>query len=628
MIRSLFICAHLLVVSAPCPGQTIDDFFDGTSLQDIRLTMSDADWQNVHDHYSDKKTYYTCDFEWKGLVVQQAAVHTRGSGSLNPIKPGLGIEFGSRVPGQRFLGLQTLILRNFVEDPSSMHERLTMQTMARMGLPYLRTVHTRLFVNGNYVGLYQASEPIDTRFLMTRFGEDTGYLYEGQGGGGFHFQYLGEDPRLYVTALFDPKNHKDDPRTQVLIDMIRTANQASDGDFVQAMSKYMDLGVFVAYVAAEVFLVETDGILSDSGMANFYFYRRASDDHWFFIPWDKEMTLGPSDWPIWRYTQDNVLLRRALQVPELRQRYLDTLHLAAGVAGGPNGWLAREIEREYSQIRQAMLDDPSRVCIAGGAQTKCPAEMFETAIQFLRDFARERADFVNKSLRDAGWTQAAGAPNLSAGAAANAASGIAFLSPGEQVAVQMNLPLSARTTASGWPLPEELSGVSVLVSGVKAPLIAVSPAGALLQTPSQLPCGPSSLAVTVGGVASATIPVELRPANPGIFVAAHADGSVVNTASPAAKEEIVVLWVTGLGAAWSDDASGLPAPSRLVPMKNPVTALVDGVPAVVQWAGLAPGFAALQVVILRPPDELTGGEAMVTLSMFGESGAGYALAVR
>ncbi|MCC6362270.1 MAG: CotH kinase family protein [Bryobacterales bacterium] len=625
----MFIFANLLVASGLCPGQTIDDFFDAISLQDIRLTMSDADWQNVHDHYTDKKKYYNCDFQWQGVVVPQAALHTRGSGSLNPIKPGLGIEFGANAAGQTFLGLQSLVLRNFVEDPSSMHEHLTMRTMARMGLPYLRTVFIRLFVNGVYVGLYQVSEPYDTRFLKTRFGEDIGFLFEGQGGGGYHFQYLGEDPSHYVDALFNPKTHKDDPQTQVLIDMIRTANQASDGGFVQAMSKYMDLGAFAAYVAAEIFLVETDGILSDSGMANFYLYRRAVDDHWFFLPWDKEMTFGPADWPIWKYTQDNVLLRRALQVPELRQRYLDTLHLAAEVTGGSNGWLAQEIERVYNQIRQAMLDDPSRVCIVDGAQAKCPAAMFEVAVQFLRDFARARADFVTQSLLDAGWTHAAGAPNLPAGAASNAASGIAFLSPGEQVAVQADLPLSTRTTASGWPLPEELRGVSVMVSGVKAPLISVSPTGALLQTPSQLPCGPSSLAVTVSGIASETIPVELRPANPGIFVAAHADGSVVNTASPATKGEIVVLWVTGLGAAESDDSSGQAAPAqRLVVMKNPVSAVVDGVPAGVQWAGLAPGFAALQVVILRLPDELTGGKAIVKLSMFGETGPGYALAVR
>jgi uncharacterized protein (TIGR03437 family) len=123
--------------------------------------------------------------------------------------------------------------------------------------------------------------------------------------------------------------------------------------------------------------------------------------------------------------------------------------------------------------------------------------------------------------------------------------------------------------------------------------------------------------------------VELRPANPGIFVAAHADGSVVNTASPAAAGEIVALWVTGLGAAESDDVSGQAAPAgRLVAMKNPVSVTVDGASAAVQWAGLAPGFAALQVVILRLPDEFrTAGKAIVKLSVLGETGAGYSLAV-
>lgn len=374
---------------------------------------------------------------------------------------------------------------------------------------------------------------------------------------------------------------------------------------------------------------EVDGILSDSGMANFYLYRRMSDNRFSFLVWDKEMTFVSQTWPILQYTEDNVLLRRALLVPELHKVYLDTLHLAAEVAEGPGGWLAREIDRQYTQIHQAVLNDPNRVCFVDGKFIHCPSETFEAAVDYARGFARERASFVSRSLEEAGWAQGPQAPDLIAGAAVNAASGVAFLSPGQLVAVQVDLPLNDAERAENWPLPEELGGVSVAVSDVKTPLILAMPAGVWFQTPYELPCGPGSLTVSDGGGASHTIAVEIRPANPGVFVVTHANGKLLDTDAPAEPGEVVTAWVTGLGHAVGGERTGRPAPlDRLVEMQNPVSAAVNGKPAFVLWAGLAPGLAGLQQVILQLPGDVSGPLAVLSLTVLGEPGAGYWLAIR
>ncbi|MCC6989038.1 MAG: hypothetical protein IT181_08575, partial [Acidobacteria bacterium] len=49
------------------------------------------------------------------------------------------------------------------------------------------------------------------------------------------------------------------------------------------------------------------------------------------------------------------------------------------------GWLAREVEREYAQVRAAALADP----VAPYSD-----EQFEQAVEDLRTFARERPAFV------------------------------------------------------------------------------------------------------------------------------------------------------------------------------------------------------------------------------------------
>ena len=66
-------------------------------------------------------------------------------------------------------------------------------------MPYERETFAKIFVNGEYVGLYLIVEPIDKRFLLSWFGEDTGYLYEGHGGEiQYRFKYRGDDPNAYL----------------------------------------------------------------------------------------------------------------------------------------------------------------------------------------------------------------------------------------------------------------------------------------------------------------------------------------------------------------------------------------------------------------------------------------------
>ncbi len=612
----------------PSRAQTVADFFDGSVLQEIRLTMNAADWTALHEKYLDKKTNYKCDFSWRGIEVKNIGLHTRGTGSLNPIKPGLGIEFSQYTSGQTFLGLSSVILRNFSEDATGLHETVTMRVFERMGLPFQRTAHARMFVNGTYVGLYEMAEPIDSRYLIGRFGEDSGYLYEAKGGQSFHFQYLGDSAGAYVPALFDPKTHASDPQGQVIADMVRTINLATDAEFVSAVSKFLDIGAYVAHVAVEIFMGEADGILSDSGMTNFYLYRRTADDHFFFLPWDKEMTFVRPQWSIWQGTNDDVLLRRALQVPGLRTRYLDTLHQAAEMAGGPEGWLSKEFEREYTLIREAMLQDPNRVCVVNEGYGPCSDAMFQASVEYSRSFTLQRSAFVNESITTAGWRQDASAPDLRAGAVMNAASGAQLLAPGEMAFIALRLPLNQIERAATWPLPLALAGVSVTVGGRPAPMIMASPTGAWIQTPSELTPGPTSVTVS-DGIASDTAAVELRVSAPGIFAVAHANGSVVDAASPAASGELVVLWATGLGHAKSDEQSGQPAPlDRLVTMANPVSATLDGQAAEVLWAGLAPGFAAMQEVVVRLPVGVKSGNPLLTLAVAGESGIGFAMPLR
>jgi uncharacterized protein (TIGR03437 family) len=276
-----------------------------------------------------------------------------------------------------------------------------------------------------------------------------------------------------------------------------------------------------------------------------------------------------------------------------------------------------------------VVQDPARVCAVNDVASPCPLDYFDANVQFVRDFAKNRASFVTTSLQSVGWVPDGKIPGLTLGTVMNAASGVQVLAPGTMGLVRAPLPIKAAARAASFPLPTSLGGVSVTVGGVPAPLFVVSETEIWFQTPTELLDGPTAVVVTDVVGNTHTWPIEVRASSPGIFAVTHANGSLVTSTDAATAGELLVVWATGLGHAVSDEASGQPAPTnRLVTMKSPVTAQIGGASADVLWAGLAPGYASMQEVILRVPNGLGTGNWGLRLVMFGDAGGGYSLAIR
>ena len=613
----LAITLALCIDSRAQTTKTIDDFFDGSAVQEIRLTMLPGDWLSLKEHY-EQDTFYPCEMQWKDMIIKDTAVRSRGSGSRNPIKPGLGVDFSKYLPAQRFLGMKSFVMRNSADDASMLHERLTMGMLQALGLPFLRTTHAKLYVNDIYEGLYLLVEAIDSRFLTSRFGESEGYLFEAKLTG-FNWEYLGDNPDLYVPAPFEPKNHESDPQATWIVGMIRAINLSSDDEFSAVVSRYLDMDAFLAHLAVEQYLVEWDGLLGELGTNNFYFYRREADDRGIFLVWDKEMTFSLVTSSIWRNTDKNVLARRTLAVPQFRNRYLETVAQAAQVAGGPGGWLESEARAMATQIRQAVLEDPNRVCTIQDRRDHCPESEFTAGVDHLIDFVRQRNQWLNLE----GVADATVPGRLEPGAARNVASGVARLAPGQLV--RIHLPDQNRETASAsvFPLPFDLGGFSVRIGGAPAALLGVDTEGLLVQTPFEVICGAQTVEVIGQSVAGNAITVEVRPNSIGVFGAFHSDGAVITPQQPARSGEWIVVYVTGLGRPRENLPTGAAAPeSPLVTLKGNLTARVGGLEARIIWAGFTPGFAGVQQVNLEVPQDLEG-PGKLELIMYGEVGQPY-----
>ena len=176
--------------------------------------------------------------------------------------------------------------------------------------------------------------------------------------------------------------------------------------------------------------------------------------------------------------------------------------------------------------------------------------------------------------------------------------------------------LAAETvSASGTPIATELAGTRVLFGDTAAPLLFVSPGQINAQVPFELPdVAYVDLVVQTSRGTSSAVRMTLLNVDPAIFLVLKDDSQVsaVNTISAG---DHFTIFATGLGAVSPAVPSGQPGPSDPLAVAGiqPLVR-VGGMPARVEFAGLAPGLPAgvYQVNAIAPAD-LTNPVTEVTL---------------
>jgi spore coat protein CotH len=400
LVGAMFMAA-LCADARPAAAQTADDLFNDQVLQRLDLFVNTRDWYALRAN-PEASDYYPANLKWNGATVTNVGIRLRGSGSRSSSKPALRVDFDRYASGRTFLGLSAISLRNGNQDPSGIRELLTMKTYRAMGLPAPRMAPAALYVNNTYLGCYTVTEEVDEAFLARVFGENSGYLFEYRWTFYYYLEYLGTDLAKYA-ALYAPRTRDTESPGSLYLPveaMIRTITDASDADFVGAVSPFLDLQAFMRLVAVQAAIAESDGLLGNWGVNNHYLYRRNQRTLHQFIPWDASSSIHALDYPLHAGHDENVLMRRSLAVPSLKQLYHDTLMEAADlfdqVDGTPvpgsdaPGWLEREASRLLALIRPAMYADQVK---------PFTNDEFEAGAAEVLTFAQIRGDFVRWEAR-------------------------------------------------------------------------------------------------------------------------------------------------------------------------------------------------------------------------------------
>jgi spore coat protein CotH len=309
--------------------------FDASTLQEIRLRVNERDWNTLVENYG-RDDYYPADLVWGDQIIHNIGIRSRGSGSRNPYKPGLKLDFNRYVSGQRLLGLNALVLDNLWQDDALIRERISMRLFEKMDVVAPREVFATVWVNELYLGVYAVVESVDSRFLRRPGLDRDGYLYDYEYQGLWWFEHLGEDLAPYE-ARFQPETREDDSAAALfgpIEQFVFTVNEPHQ--IVRDVGEFLDIEAFLRLLAVDTFLADWDGIVGDFGINNFYLYRPSASKQFTFIPWDKDNTFKSRDYPVWPDGMtNNVLTRQLMNVDALRDYYFASLRRVIDLVEAP-----------------------------------------------------------------------------------------------------------------------------------------------------------------------------------------------------------------------------------------------------------------------------------------------------
>jgi uncharacterized protein (TIGR03437 family) len=184
-----------------------------------------------------------------------------------------------------------------------------------------------------------------------------------------------------------------------------------------------------------------------------------------------------------------------------------------------------------------------------------------------------------------------GPENVTVSGISNAASGQQVYAPGMVLSIYGTQLATLSQSAGTIPLPPYLAGFEALINGVPAPLYYVSPGQVNVQIPYETKTGQATL-IAGTPYQNVTYPFQVSAAAPGIFTLS--DGTISPWGSGAAGQT-VTMFITGEGQVRPSLATGA-TPSSRTPLAQlpkpqlPVTVTVGGLPATIQFIGIASGL--------------------------------------
>jgi spore coat protein CotH len=316
----------------PVANQRIgDQVFDETEVKSYYLTFSDAEYEKLMDMSTlliDRTTVNEDRYVKASLRVgdsELAAIAVRFKGQFSiwgcvdqatntrrvRVEPFFGnidvcqrfslkLDFNEYDEQARLDGLKKLNLHAMAADPSKMRERLGYSLYRDMDVLAPRAVHARVYINGEYHGLFAAVEEVDGRFAANRFPKT--------GDGNLYKEIW---PAVHVTRADanEALRTNDDPARANVSDFMAfqaAVGAASEADFATKLGPYLDFDYLARFIVVNRAINDFDGALAfyfgwgpPPANHNLYWYHDGESGQFKLIPWDLDKSLWTPEPNFW-----------------------------------------------------------------------------------------------------------------------------------------------------------------------------------------------------------------------------------------------------------------------------------------------------------------------------------------
>lgn len=308
----LLICGGTLRADWPSDYDLAEPIFRDTSLAVVTVTMDPdsldwlLDWDNRWNY-----RYLPADMIFQNSTIAETLYNVgfrlRGNTSRSSAKKSFKIKTDKFINGQKLSGLDQLNLNGEHNDPSITRSLLCWRLFEVLHVPASRAAHARLYINGEYRGLYVNVEAIDKEFLRARFDDDSGNLFKCLWPA--RLTYISDNPDDYKLMeypgggrppyrVYNLKTNEEEDDYTDLCNLITILDQTSDEELPVAIREVFDVEEFLRYLATNTLVGMWDDYWYNKN--NYYLYHNKITDRFEFIPYDYDNTYGiawdENDW--------------------------------------------------------------------------------------------------------------------------------------------------------------------------------------------------------------------------------------------------------------------------------------------------------------------------------------------
>ncbi len=306
-VAPAFTAGILLAACALVAGQDVaatpaDELFTDTRVGDVRVVMDPADlaWllddENLeNDDYLPARVRVTSGP--LDETFDEAGIRLRGNRSRYAEKKSFKIALDAFEDGAEIDGISKLNLIGEHNDPTIVREKLALDALRAVGAPASRASHVRLYINGEYRGLYLHVEEVDENFLTRRFGTGAGNLYK--------CQYVNRDERADLTyrsagdyetlgepgrPVYELSTRRRASSFEDLAALIAVINLTPEEEFTAELERVLEVSSFLQAMAFDALAGSWDDYWVGSN--NYFLYHDPLLGRFRFIPRDYDMTFG------------------------------------------------------------------------------------------------------------------------------------------------------------------------------------------------------------------------------------------------------------------------------------------------------------------------------------------------